>query len=63
MRLDDSNKLTALILREKLATDIVVKYATPTNPSRYRKGGQENNKLCSETTNYVQNNELCREHP
>ena len=43
MRLDDSDKLIALKFREKLVTDIVVKYATPTAPSRHGRGGSENN--------------------
>ena len=45
MHLDDSDKLTLLKLREKLVTDIVVKYTTPTTSSRHRRGGSENNKL------------------
>ena len=45
MRLVDSDKLTALKFREKLVTDIVVKYATPTTSSRHGRGGSENNEL------------------
>ena len=42
MRLDDSDKLIPLKFREKLVTDIVVKYATPVTPSRH---GSENSEL------------------
>ena len=45
MHLDDSDKLTPLKFREKLVTDIVVKYATPTTSSRHGRGGSENNEL------------------
>ena len=45
MHLDESDKLTPLKFREKLATDIVVKYATRTTSSRHGRGGSENNKL------------------
>ena len=38
MHLDDSDKLTPLKFREKLVTDIVVKYATPTTSSRHGRG-------------------------
>ena len=46
MHLDDSDQLTPLKFREKLVTDIIVKYATPTTPSRHGRRGSENNKLC-----------------
>ena len=46
MHLDDSDKLTPLKFREKLVTDIVVKYNTPTTSSRHGRGGCENNELC-----------------
>ena len=42
MHLDDSGKLTPLKFREKLVTDIVVKYATPTTLSRHGRDGSEN---------------------
>ena len=42
MHLDDSDKLIPLKFREKLVTNIVVKYATPVTPSRH---GSENNEL------------------
>ena len=45
MHLDDSDKLTPLKFREKLVTDIVVKYATPTTSSRHGRVGSENNEL------------------
>ena len=45
MRLDDSDKLIPLKFREKLVTDIVVKYATPVTPSRHGRGGSEKNEL------------------
>ena len=45
MHLDNSDKLILLKFREKLVTDIVVKYATPTTSSRHRRGGSKNNKL------------------
>ena len=46
MHLDDSDKMTPLKFREKLATDIARKYATPTTSSRHGRGGRENNELC-----------------
>ena len=45
MHLDDSDKLTPLKFREKLVTDIAVKYATPTTSSRHGRVGKENNEL------------------
>ena len=46
MHLDDSEILTPLKFREKLVTDIVVKYTTPTTSSRHGKGGSEIIELC-----------------
>ena len=46
MHLDDSDKMTPLKFREKLAPDIARKHATPTTSSRHGRGGRENKKLC-----------------
>ena len=47
MYLNDSDKLTTIKFREKLVTDIAVKFATMTTLSSHRRGGSKNNELCS----------------
>ena len=39
-------EIESLKFSEKLVTDIVVKYSTPTTSSRHGKGGSENIELC-----------------